>query len=1138
MGAFDDLIPGSKQDFGAFGDLVPPEQGDFARGAKVALGQMAPIAKGVVGLAGATAEKAFGEGGLATGIKNWGLRGYTEGMQRLQPLQRETDDVTVAWERAKEGDLGALLDWAQYGIGYAVGQAGEAAGAALLGAGVGTVLAPEVAPVAGAAGAVTGLVAKGAVKQTAVGLIERAVAKEASRIMAESGGRIAAQEAVSTATRSITREIGASGALLTLGMGQELGSIYPEAEAEAARKGEQITGADLARVWASGLAAGGLEGLTDRLGIQAALGRIRVPGAQTRLGAAALTGIGGAAIEGLTEAAQTGIERFGAAQEITSPEGMRDIINSAALGAIGGAAIGGGIGAIQGPAESRARSNAAFQAIGAAKSADEAIAAFEQTYEEITVPPDFDAEGAMARLEAQRQRHEQGLRNPSMPDVPREVGAAPAAPSEPQLGPAEPFADRLLSLRSLIEDSRNRQQVRDTLGPVALNDLLYYLSAADNASLPGVTSDRMLQVAETILNRAQIRREERPGLGGKPAQAAIDATAAPAQIPLDTAPTGRIRVDTDGVAVQEIGADVISTADTMRAEKAQGFRFAGPGNLTEAVFPTAEQKLLPGRQERGADDLTTTDGQPYGTRSGAFARATREGGGNVVEVPGGWVVRPQASESSQDARNRLPADTKGRGNAADAPPTTAKGFDALNVEDKSVVQSRVLASIKDEKVLRSIVESVPVDVMNVLVGKELPAKGLLGNPTMLLDRLSSAFDDPVRATRVGALVHAVAASHPDAFAGLAAKVKAALGADKAPSIDAKAGVAGGASDVGSHSGDDTKASKRPTSDRWNSASLAQRQQWMRDIGRADLADKASIAKWDWLKLSAGMRAALMKTINQGAGDAQAVRGDAGQVREGRPSGQPGVQRGPEPSGGNLQREAQEGPGAAGPVRARPEAGQAPAQVDIRTEPAARWWRGELTQAGRRQALEAIGAPTAGNLARGDRAEVLWWYLKDDERSKLRALRESGWQPKEERNAATTEQPTERPAAPADRTRDEGLGKPPRPQEQEKSAVPTEQVAGGAAATPTTQTAATAGEQDGLQEEGQGRRQEVTPQSAGETPADPFARFDGVIIGRQIKIAETGKVATIRFDAGKALRDLAARENAIIKLRACMLRGGS
>lgn len=125
-------------------------------------------------------------------------------------------------------------------------------------------------------------------RQTAVGLIERAVAKEANRIMVESGGRIAAQEAVSTATRSITREIGASGALLTLGMGQELGSIYPEAEAEAARKGEQITGADLARVWASGLAAGGLEGLTDRLGIQAALGRVRVPGAQTRLGQAGL----------------------------------------------------------------------------------------------------------------------------------------------------------------------------------------------------------------------------------------------------------------------------------------------------------------------------------------------------------------------------------------------------------------------------------------------------------------------------------------------------------------------------------------------------------------------------------------------------------------------------------------------------------------------------------------------------------------------------------------------------------------------------------------------------------------------------------------------------------------------------------
>lgn len=134
----------------------------------------------------------------------------------------------------------------------------------------------------------------------------------------------------------------------------------------------------------------------------------------------------------------------------------------------------------------------------------------------------------------------------------------------------------------------------------------------------------------------------------------------------------------------------------------------------------------------------------------------------------------------------------------------------------------------------------------------------------------------------------------------------------------------------------------------------------------------------------------------------------------------------------------------------------------------------------------------GNLARGDRASVRWEYLTADERAKLRALFASGWNPDE----------------------------------------------GEAAATPTPETAATEGAQDGLQEEGQGRRREEVAAPAGETPADPFTRFDGITLERKVSIAGTGEVATIRFDAGKALRDLAAREKAITRLRACVLRGGS
>jgi len=47
-------------------------------------------------------------------------------------------------------------------------------------------------------------------------------------------------------------------------------------------------------------------------------------------------------------------------------------------------------------------------------------------------------------------------------------------------------------------------------------------------------------------------------------------------------------------------------------------------------------------------DLTTGDGQPYGTRGSAAARATREGAGEVVRVPGGWVVRAEAAQNAAD----------------------------------------------------------------------------------------------------------------------------------------------------------------------------------------------------------------------------------------------------------------------------------------------------------------------------------------------------------------------------------------------------------------------------------------------------------------------------------------------------------
>jgi alkylation response protein AidB-like acyl-CoA dehydrogenase len=58
-------------------------------------------------------------------------------MAAIDQKAKPTDDVTEAWKRAKEGNLGALVDWAQYGIGYLGGNVVETVATSLLGAGIG-----------------------------------------------------------------------------------------------------------------------------------------------------------------------------------------------------------------------------------------------------------------------------------------------------------------------------------------------------------------------------------------------------------------------------------------------------------------------------------------------------------------------------------------------------------------------------------------------------------------------------------------------------------------------------------------------------------------------------------------------------------------------------------------------------------------------------------------------------------------------------------------------------------------------------------------------------------------------------------------------------------------------------------------
>src|SRR3990167_2617378 len=87
------------------GHLTKPEPGDIGRGWMAAWRQLPQLGYGLAAMGAATVESAVGEGGLATAAKNWSVKGFEDWGEKIQQDAKETDDLDVAWGRAKEGDF-------------------------------------------------------------------------------------------------------------------------------------------------------------------------------------------------------------------------------------------------------------------------------------------------------------------------------------------------------------------------------------------------------------------------------------------------------------------------------------------------------------------------------------------------------------------------------------------------------------------------------------------------------------------------------------------------------------------------------------------------------------------------------------------------------------------------------------------------------------------------------------------------------------------------------------------------------------------------------------------------------------------------------------------------------------------------
>ena len=427
---------------------------DTLRGLEVSMRQVPQLAYGVAGLVGETAEQLTGYG---ESLRDFGFKGYQDWAQSMEPISKETDDVTVAWQRAKEGDVGALVDWAQYGIGYALGQLGETAAVAVLGGIAGGATAAPAGPAAVPAavgGSVVAAAGKQGFKDLAKNLVEKAIANQANKIVinqakkegveltAEQVAKRAQQEAIK---RQAGKEIGSNAAVFANAIGMQLGSIYGSAEEQARAEGRELTGVDLARIWGTGVATGGIEGVVDKFGLDLLKGKLSDKLPAGRLAGAAVAGGVGTLGEAATEAVQTVGERFGAGKDILSDEAINEYINASALGGLGGGAIGGVGGFISGNPKENAAAKAKVSseankeiapatAETVARQADAVIAETVQETPEQRVTRLQEEATAAAGIELEEEAPVSGL-------PPQPVTPTAEAPVTPAVAPIEPVVE-------------------------------------------------------------------------------------------------------------------------------------------------------------------------------------------------------------------------------------------------------------------------------------------------------------------------------------------------------------------------------------------------------------------------------------------------------------------------------------------------------------------------------------------------------------------------------------------------------------------------------------------------------------------------------------------------------------------------
>lgn len=483
--------PGKWSEF----SLTPPaapksNDGQFVSGLKRSFQEVPGI---IAGAAGGLAD-VLGASDTAAKLIDY-AQSEQERVGRLHTA--DASSITDAWDGKTP-----WMDFLANSAGYVTGQA-------------------ALALMTGGLGALAG-------KQIATQAVKQAGEVAAAKAIASGAAKDAAVEAAAGAMRVAAEKAATRGAVVGVGaqnVGMELGSIYPDAVEQAQSEGRTLDTGDKAKALGSALAAAGVDTLADVLmagrilrGSKVGAGAEKAPkllGSEIAARAAREIPVG-IVREGGTEGIQTAIEQYGAGKPIDP----REIIDAIGVGAVGGG-LGGGLASLHKAKEPSGAAPAApatpaagLEGIAAAKSVDEAIAAFTQS----VAPP------------AAQQKDE--------------------------------FASALDSAKQTLRSDGVIDALRERFGAAGVTGLLTSLNQAANPNVLPETRARHLQVVEEMLFWLNARRNEepaaQPALEGPPTLPALEMRRSPG-IGFGSTPTGGMRVDSTGRVVPETRADVTAT---------------------------------------------------------------------------------------------------------------------------------------------------------------------------------------------------------------------------------------------------------------------------------------------------------------------------------------------------------------------------------------------------------------------------------------------------------------------------------------------------------------------------------------------------------------------------------------------------